>query len=406
MAPRATAAFVLRYGYDRADRVVQIIYPSGRIVDYGRDVLGRVSGVTTRASAGAAVQTLLSGASYEAFGALAGAALGNGLTLEQGWSADGRLTARRLRQGAVLRHGLAYAYDLDDHLAAITDEVDASRSLAFTHDAADRLSRVTLAAGATRREDYLHDSNGNRTAVERRALPTDATPTSTDTYSRTSGTNRIASIATASGTRTFSHDARGNLAGEARPGGVSVTAGYDGFGRLTSYVQSGQPALAMTYNGHDERVTLTRGTAAVRRFIHDPDGRVIGEYTGGPTTPIAGAEGVAQQQYIWLLPETDDAGETGGDDGLGGWHPLAVVTADGAGGSPTLLWLHGNHLGVPQLATNAAGASIAMTGFTPFCPPSPGACASGPGFPGQLQTLPDLYYNQHRDYDPTTGRYI
>lgn len=77
-------------------------------------------GVTTRASAGAAVQTLLSGASYEAFGALAGASLGNGLTLEQGWSADGRLTARRLRQGAVLRHGLAYSYDLDDEFSAIT----------------------------------------------------------------------------------------------------------------------------------------------------------------------------------------------------------------------------------------------------------------------------------------------
>jgi RHS repeat-associated protein len=28
------------------------------------------------------------------------------------------------------------------------------------------------------------------------------------------------------------------------------------------------------------------------------------------------------------------------------------------------------------------------------------------GFPGQQQTLPDLYYNQYRDYDPTTGRYI
>lgn len=275
-----------------------------------------------------------------------------------GYDGRGNLTA----SGASV-----YGYDLDDHLSAITDEVDASRSLAFTHDAADRLSRVTLAAGATRREDYLHDANGNRTAVERRTLPTDATPTSTDTYSRTSGTNRIASISTASGTRTFTHDARGNLAGEARPGGVSVTAGYDGFGRLTSYVQSGQPALAMTYNGHDERVTLTRGTAAVRRFIHDPDGRVIGEYTSGPTTPIA--------EYIWLLPETDDGSEAGGGvyvpspsasasgDGLGGWHPLAVVTADGAGGSPTLLWLHGNHLGVPQLATNAADTSVAMTGF-------------------------------------------
>jgi RHS repeat-associated protein len=28
------------------------------------------------------------------------------------------------------------------------------------------------------------------------------------------------------------------------------------------------------------------------------------------------------------------------------------------------------------------------------------------GFPGQLQTLPDLWYNRYRDYDPTTGRYI
>jgi len=28
------------------------------------------------------------------------------------------------------------------------------------------------------------------------------------------------------------------------------------------------------------------------------------------------------------------------------------------------------------------------------------------GFPGQTQTLADLYYNEYRDYDPTTGRYI
>ncbi len=29
-----------------------------------------------------------------------------------------------------------------------------------------------------------------------------------------------------------------------------------------------------------------------------------------------------------------------------------------------------------------------------------------PDFPGQSRVLPDLYYNRHRDYDPTTGRYI
>jgi RHS repeat-associated protein len=29
-----------------------------------------------------------------------------------------------------------------------------------------------------------------------------------------------------------------------------------------------------------------------------------------------------------------------------------------------------------------------------------------PVFPGQLRTRADLYYNRHRDYDPTTGRYV
>jgi hypothetical protein len=131
----------------------------------------------------------------------------------------------------------------------------------------------------------------------------------------------------------------------------------------------------MAYNGNDERVMLTRG-GTTTRFIHDPDGRIIGEYTASPTTPIA--------EYIWLLPETADATETGGDDGLNGWHPLAVSTANGAGGPATLLWLHSNHLGTPVRASTSTGASVPLTGFTL------------PGFPGQLQTLPDLYYNQHR----------
>jgi RHS repeat-associated protein len=27
-------------------------------------------------------------------------------------------------------------------------------------------------------------------------------------------------------------------------------------------------------------------------------------------------------------------------------------------------------------------------------------------YPGQMKTLPDLWYNRHRDFDPTTGRYV
>jgi RHS repeat-associated protein len=44
--------------------------------------------------------------------------------------------------------------------------------------------------------------------------------------------------------------------------------------------------------------------------------------------------------------------------------------------------------------TNTTGAAIATPAYTL------------PGFPGQLRTLADLYYNKYRDYDTSTGRYI
>jgi RHS repeat-associated protein len=56
--------------------------------------------------------------------------------------------------------------------------------------------------------------------------------------------------------------------------------------------------------------------------------------------------------------------------------------------------VHGNHLGVPQLVMNASGTAITPTGY------------ALPGYPGQSQTLADLYYNRYRDYDSSTGRYI
>jgi RHS repeat-associated protein len=60
-----------------------------------------------------------------------------------------------------------------------------------------------------------------------------------------------------------------------------------------------------------------------------------------------------------------------------------------------LNWVHANHLGVPLLTTDTAGAT-ATTPNDYFAP----------GFPGQSRVLSDLYYNRYRDYDPMTGRYI
>jgi RHS repeat-associated protein len=108
---------------------------------------------------------------------------------------------------------------------------------------------------------------------------------------------------------------------------------------------------------------------------------VLGEYGASATNVIA--------EIIWLSPEADNDNQPfGGDDGVGGYAPLAVVNGT------TLSWVYGSHLGVPLVYTSSTGASVATPNYTL------------PGFPGQLRTLADLFYNRYRDYDPSTGRYI
>ena len=267
--------------------------------------------------------------------------------------------------------------------------MNGANSRSFGYDSVDRLTRVDGGGGGFAREDHIHDKNGNRTAVERRTNVSDTSPAESDTYTRTSGTNRIASVAPASGgTRGFTHDARGNLIGEVRPGGPSLTLGYDGHARLASYAVAGVETQAMLYNGFDERVGLTTmlggSPVAERRYVYDADHRLTGEY--GATTADLRAE------YIWLLPEVGGASPFGGDDGLGGYMPLAVAVPDGA--SSKIHWTQGNHLGTPVVTTDAGGAIVAPSGYGRI------------GFPGQVEQHADLYYNYYRDYDPTLGRYI
>jgi RHS repeat-associated protein len=371
---------VLAYTYDLADRIQTITYPSGRIVTYARDAYGRVSTVTTQANASAAAVTLISGVHYKVMGPMYSATLGNTLALTQNSDTGGR------PMGSLLLHpfGAAvswqtYGYDNDDNITSITDNLDPTRSITYAYDPVGRLTQSVAASGSVRRQDMVYDTNGNRVRVEQRVNPTDTTPVSTATYTLNAGTNQLASVADASGTRSIAYDGRGNTIGETRPAS-GITVAYDGYGRLTSYQTSGSDALVNEYNGLDERVT--GGTAAdPRHYVYDLDGRLMGEY-GASYTDV-------KAETIWLSPSVSTPVQPdGGDDGLGGYAPLAIVT----GG--TLYWVHGNQLGVPIMITDSAGNVAAPTGYTLV------------GFPGQTRTLPDLYYNRYRDYDPTIGRYI
>ncbi|MFL0357579.1 RHS repeat domain-containing protein [Erythrobacter sp. GH1-10] len=356
-----SATALLTYEYDVADRITQITYPSGRLVRYGYDAHGRVNLVETKADAAAPVwDTLASGHQYEPFGQIKSMALGNTLAVTNEWGTDGRLAARRLYPtlgGNDLSH-LVYGRDAVGRIGAIADQVTPANSVLYGYDEVGRLIMAV--------------SDGASAAGE--------------TYTYTAGTNRLESFTDASGTRSITYDGRGNTLSETRPGGIAVTATYDGYGRLASYDRTNIGAQSYAYNGLGDRVRVNKPTGT-RHFVYDAWGRVIGEY-GASALDV-------KAEFIWAIPPAaNDNSPFGGGDEIAGFTPLALVAED-ASNQLELYWVHGNHLGVPIVTTNAQGQVV-----------SPGNDFLRPGFPGQSQVLSDLYYNRARDYDPVTGRYI
>lgn len=350
----------LTYAYDVADRITSIVYPSGRQVTYGYDTLGRVNLVRTRANSSSAYVTVASGHQYEPFGPVKAMALGNGLAVSNDWGTDGFLAERRLvatSSGTALSH-LAYGRDEVGRIGAIADQLTPANSVLYGYDPVGRLTMAVSSSGSAGSESYAYNP----------------------------GTNQLASVADASGTRTVSYDARGNTVAETRPDGVAVAAGYDGFARLESYSRSNIGAQTYVYNGLGDRVRVVKPTGT-RHFVYDSQGRVVAEY-GASASEV-------KAEFIWAVPPgANDNAPFGWDDGIVGYAPLALVTTN-TSSQLTLYWVHGNHLGVPIVTTNALGQVV-----------DPGNDFLRPGFPGQSQVLSDLYYNRARDYDPVLGRYI
>ena len=69
--------YTISYSYDLANRLTEIIYPSGRYVDYTSDSSGYLTTVTTKPSSGGSVTTLASSITHKPFGPITGFTYGN-----------------------------------------------------------------------------------------------------------------------------------------------------------------------------------------------------------------------------------------------------------------------------------------------------------------------------------------
>ena len=227
-------AYTTAYTYDGADRVLTITYPSGTVVTYARDALGRVEHVTS--TTGGVMETLASNISYLPFGPMEGFDFGNGIPLARTFDQDYRLTT----QIAGTVQNLALGYDHANNITTLADRLDVARSQSFAYD---NLSRLTHGEGIYGIQDYSYDGIGNRLTLDSAA--------GFDTYSYGSDSHRLEAIAGAN-PASFTYDANGNTVAK---GPLSFT--YDDTNRMTEALASGVVVGEYVYNGKGERVKKT-----------------------------------------------------------------------------------------------------------------------------------------------------
>ena len=384
------------YTYDKADNAMSMTYPSGRGVTYTRDDAGRIASISM--SGDGPSNAVLSQITYNALGQIIAATYGNSASLSRVYDASGRLRNHIVNGPVSPIQALTFTYDQLDNIRSMDDGIDADRSQALRYDG---LSRLKLAAGAYGTVQYRHDAAGNR----RRVFSDDFTGTRgafDDRYSLHPGTHRLRRInQVTDGTwRRFIYRDSGQVTREFQ--GASIVTNnierfaHDSEGRVVR-VYEGPPSavdqLVAVY-GYDAsglrvRKTVHGGAAAnpdsgTLHFIYDLQGRLLAEYD-------AGAGNALLREYIYL-----------------GLMPVALVSYDGAGVG-TVSYLHTDQVNRVQKATDASGAIVYDTLYTPFgvTISSTGTLVQALRFPGQrADAETGLSQNWHRDYDPTLGRYV
>ena len=354
---------ITTYTYTPADRLSQITYPSGTVVQYGRDALGQITSVTATPSGGAG-QTVVSGATYLPFGPIASYTLGNGQVVTRNYDANYRIVDL-----TSPTFNLHFTRDVMGNVASLGDAPGVpTPTETYTYDPLYRLTGVNDGLGAVI-ESYTYNKTGDRLSK------TSTGGLATGAYGYQSGTHWLTSI----GNAARSYDSNGNTTAIASAG-QTFGYGYDDRNRLTVAQANNVTVSTYSYNTLGERIAKlsTAPQAISERFVYKNDGQILGEY------------GTSNRDYAWM-------------------DNLPVATIDDSGATSFVI---ADALGAPRSVTNTSGTQVWQWAYeaNPFGEKQP-TTSNGYTFnlryPGQYFDVErGAIYNLNRDYDATVARYL
>lgn len=358
--------------YDSFGRLNSVVYPNGMAVGYGY-AYGKVTAMTV--NVGGAISNVVVGATYRPFGPSESLGYGNGLTrnlyYDQNYnSGDERLTGITTMNGGSTLQSLLAAFDANDQITGITNYTNTSSTQVYLYDELRRLTKE--GPSSTSYKSYAYDANGNRTAQGQSGSPGVLIPPKF--YDIDASSNRLSAVRDT----VYLHNANGNRIQAHQPGIYATNYEYDGFNHLSAISKWNgavfAPAASYMYNGIDQRIAkVVNGSATL--FVYGGQNQLIAESTAGVWT-----------NYLYFDGEL-----------------IGVVRSN------QVYFVHNDHLGRPEMATNSSKAIVWRANNEAFDRAVSLDSIGGLnfGFPGQYyDSESELWHNGFRDYDAKTGRYL
>ncbi len=236
--------YTTQYTYNNNNILTSITYPSGRVITYTPDQIGRISQVSTTLNGNP--KTLASAITYLPFGGITGLTYGNGLTLTQGYDNQYRISS--IVTGSILN--LAFGYDPNGNIVSILDVVNPPGGEVLdppgTYTYQTATNKLTHIEG-TSSIDFAYDANANITSetgwtyvydLSNQLVTVLNNGNQVGAYTYNGAGQRIKKV-TQTETRIFHYDLRGHLIAETDQTGLM----------LAEYIYLGDQLLAMIKPG-------------------------------------------------------------------------------------------------------------------------------------------------------------